>query len=276
MKPLKKILIVTFFLIGFFFTASFVYAVNEIPEPPPPAGAPPAGNIPEMPTPAPVGDTCVCNLKITGQNCNYKAPPVQYPVEKNKSPREIMGEPTVVLPNTCPIQRADYPVTGAAERWPMSLDKCDGHSYTQKNAQQYEFSIECFGKKPDEAPALDTRTPPEGYREGKKTGIAGILPDCAFYAYGCGDGGNANIDIFIKLAINIGKVIFSMIGTVAFVMFVYGGFTMILAFGSSDKFKKGQGILVAAVIGMMISFSAYLIVQFILNALNVGADFKIL
>jgi hypothetical protein len=268
MKLFKNFIFVSLFLAVSLFVAPPVFAVEVAqPEDTPVEVADPN-------EPAPVGDTCSCTVRIKGPGCTLAPTTRAFPVTQIKTPGGILGN-IGVLPNGCP-RKADYPQEHSNDPWPMSLDKCDGHSYTQTNAEQYEFSIECFGKKPDEAPALDTRTPPEGYRDGKKTGIAGILPDCAFYAYGCGDGGNANIDIFIKLAINIGKVIFSMIGTVAFVMFVYGGFTMILAFGSSEKFKKGQGILVAAVIGMMISFSAYLIVQFILKALNVGADFKIL
>lgn len=124
-------------------------------------------------------------------------------------------------------------------------------------------------------PALDAREAPEGYANGTKTGVPGILPNCAFYASGC-DGENANINLFIDLGINIAKFIFSIIGTVSFIMFVYGGFTMILSFGSAEKFSKGKDILVAAVVGMIIAFGAYLIVGFILKVLQVGSDFKII
>ena len=116
---------------------------------------------------------------------------------------------------------------------------------------------------------------PAGYYDEEKKGVPGVLPRCAFEPYGC-VGENADINLFVALGINIAKFIFAIIGTVAFVMFVYGGFTMILSFGSSDKFKKGKDILVAAVVGMIIAFGAYLIVNFILNVLQVGSDFRIL
>jgi len=56
-------------------------------------------------------------------------------------------------------------------------------------------------------------------------------------------------------------------------MFVIGGLFMIVSFGNAERFKKGQQILVAAVIGMIISFSAFLLVNYILEALNVSDYF---
>ena len=52
-----------------------------------------------------------------------------------------------------------------------------------------------------------------------------------------------------------------------------GGLFMIVSFGNAERFKKGQQILVAAVIGMIISFSAFLLVNYILEALNVSDYF---
>ncbi len=124
-------------------------------------------------------------------------------------------------------------------------------------------------------PSIDPRgVPNDYYNEGKK-GVPGLLPPCAFLSSGC-DGDNADINIFIDLGINVAKFIFAIIGTVAFVMFVYGGFTMILAFGSSEKFQKGRDILVAAVVGMIIAFGAYLIVNFVLDVFQVSKDFRII
>ena len=61
---------------------------------------------------------------------------------------------------------------------------------------------------------------------------------------------------------------------VALVAFVYGGFLMVFSFGESSKVQQGKDVMVAAVIGIMIVFSAYLIVSFILNALGVGSEFQ--
>lgn len=124
-------------------------------------------------------------------------------------------------------------------------------------------------------PALDVRGVPAGYYDQKAKGVPGLLPSCAFNSSGC-DGDNADINLFVELGINIARFVFSIIGTVAFVMFVYGGFTMILSFGSAEKFKKGRDILVAAVAGMIIAFGAYLIVNFVLDVFQVGKDFRII
>ncbi|PIT86150.1 MAG: hypothetical protein COU33_04750 [Candidatus Magasanikbacteria bacterium CG10_big_fil_rev_8_21_14_0_10_43_6] len=97
------------------------------------------------------------------------------------------------------------------------------------------------------------------------------IPYCAFTYEGCRDA-----DDLVTLMVNIGKMIFSVIGMLAFVMFIYGGFTMILAMGNPEKFKKGMQILVAAVVGIVISLSAYLLINFILDALGVGAGFRAL
>jgi hypothetical protein len=81
-------------------------------------------------------------------------------------------------------------------------------------------------------------------------------------------------NILLEQLIAIAEFLFGIIGTLAFVAFVYGGFTMILSFGSAEKFKKGQQILVAAVVGMFIAFGAYMMVNFVLDALGVSPDFR--
>lgn len=104
---------------------------------------------------------------------------------------------------------------------------------------------------------------------GAPAGYSGPLPDCAFSPKGC-----RNVNDLVELAVNIGRYIFSITGSVAFIMFIYGGITMILSFGNAEKFKKGQGILVAAVVGVIISLGAYLAIDFLLDALQVDDSFR--
>jgi hypothetical protein len=108
------------------------------------------------------------------------------------------------------------------------------------------------------------RMTPEEYRK-----LNTPIPYCAFTYEGCRD-----VNDVVTLMVNIGKMIFSLIGVLAFVMFVYGGFTMILAFGNPEKFKKGTSILVAALVGLLIAFSAYLLIDFVLDSLGVSANFR--
>ncbi len=98
---------------------------------------------------------------------------------------------------------------------------------------------------------------------------AGPIPSCAFSETGCRD-----INSLIELAINVGKFIFSLIGSVAFIMFIYGGIIMTASFGNPEKFKQGQEILIAAITGVIISLSAYIAVDFLLDTLNVSSAFR--
>jgi len=43
---------------------------------------------------------------------------------------------------------------------------------------------------------------------------------------------------------------------------------MVFSFGNAEKFKKGQSVLVAAVIGLIITFSASFMVGFLLDLLG--------
>jgi hypothetical protein len=64
----------------------------------------------------------------------------------------------------------------------------------------------------------------------------------------------------------IGKAIsglLGIVGSIALVMFIYGGFTWMLAAGSPNNVKKGRDILVWATIGLAVIFSAYGLVNFI-------------
>lgn len=96
----------------------------------------------------------------------------------------------------------------------------------------------------------------------------GPLPPCAF------SGTCRSTTDLITLLLKGAKFLFSIIGVVAFAAFVYGGFMMIFSFGSSEKVGHGKDAMVAAVVGLVIAFGAYLIINFVLNALGVAADFR--
>jgi uncharacterized membrane protein YjfL (UPF0719 family) len=54
-------------------------------------------------------------------------------------------------------------------------------------------------------------------------------------------------------------------------MFIYGGFTWMLAAGSAEKVKKGRDIIIWAAIGLVIIFSAYAIVKMVFTGLGATA-----
>jgi hypothetical protein len=64
----------------------------------------------------------------------------------------------------------------------------------------------------------------------------------------------------------IGQIIsgvLGVVGSLALVMFIYGGLTWMLAAGSPQRVQKGRDILIWAVIGLVVVFSAYAMVKFL-------------
>lgn len=84
-----------------------------------------------------------------------------------------------------------------------------------------------------------------------------------------------DVSIFITLLINIGNYIFGIIGALALIVFVYGGFMFILSGGNQEKVKKGTDAMMAAVIGLAIAFGGYFIISFLGEAIKVKPEFKL-
>jgi len=103
---------------------------------------------------------------------------------------------------------------------------------------------------------------------GVPPGYDGPLPACAF------DGSCRNVNDLVLLGVRIAKWLFGFIGVLAFGVFIAGGVMMIISFGNTERFKQGQGLLVGAVIGIAIVFGAFILVDFILDALGVSAQFR--
>lgn len=82
-----------------------------------------------------------------------------------------------------------------------------------------------------------------------------------------------NVNIFIAFALNVVDYLFGIIGALAVVMLVYGGFTFILSQGNPESIQHGVGIIISSVIGILVSFSAYFLVQFLGKAVGLSTDF---
>jgi len=71
----------------------------------------------------------------------------------------------------------------------------------------------------------------------------------------------------------IGRVIRALLGlsgTLALLMFVYGGFFWLTSGGEKDKIEKGKKTIVWAVIGLGFIFISYTLVNTLLNAIITG------
>lgn len=84
-----------------------------------------------------------------------------------------------------------------------------------------------------------------------------------------------DVSVVVYFGLNVAKYLFTIVGALALVMFVYGGFTLILSQGSPEKVKKGGEIIVAAVIGLVIVFGAYMLVSFLGEAAGVKSSFQL-
>ncbi len=67
-------------------------------------------------------------------------------------------------------------------------------------------------------------------------------------------------NVFIGTVIN---KILGIVGSIALVMFVYGGFTWMLAGGNTEKVQKAKSVLVWSTLGLIAIFSAYTAVKFL-------------
>jgi hypothetical protein len=69
---------------------------------------------------------------------------------------------------------------------------------------------------------------------------------------------------------NVIKAILGITGSLALLMFVWGGIQWLISGGSPDKIKKGKDTLIWAVIGLAVIISAYAIINTLVSALELG------
>ncbi|PKM88213.1 hypothetical protein CVU83_02070 [Candidatus Falkowbacteria bacterium HGW-Falkowbacteria-2] len=62
--------------------------------------------------------------------------------------------------------------------------------------------------------------------------------------------------------------VLGVVGTLALVMFIYGGLIWMTSSGSSEKVKQGRDIILWSVIGLVVIFSAYTIVRFVIQGIG--------
>jgi hypothetical protein len=61
---------------------------------------------------------------------------------------------------------------------------------------------------------------------------------------------------------------FVIAGLILFVMIVAGGFTIFTSAGNPEKIKQGQGMIINALIGFLVIFAAYWIIQILETTLG--------
>lgn len=88
--------------------------------------------------------------------------------------------------------------------------------------------------------------------------------DCQKYCEG-----DYGLNDFVQIFINCYKKILGIVGSLALLMFIYGGFMFLISSGNSEKITQAKQIIVSAVIGLIIVFTSYMIIQFIFTAFDI-------
>ncbi len=86
------------------------------------------------------------------------------------------------------------------------------------------------------------------------------------------ENGDYSLNDIMAIVIGASRWILGIVGSLALIMFIYGGFTFLISGGSSEKVGQARKIIIAAVIGLIIVFSSYLIIKFVLGSL--GLDWQ--
>jgi hypothetical protein len=66
---------------------------------------------------------------------------------------------------------------------------------------------------------------------------------------------------------NIINSVLGVVGSLALLMFVFGGITWMTSSGSQEKVKKGRDIIIWSVLGLAIIFLSYALTRFILSTI---------
>lgn len=80
--------------------------------------------------------------------------------------------------------------------------------------------------------------------------------------------GTAGIDTPQALIGKIINAVLGVVGSLALLMFVYGGLTWMTSSGSQEKVKKGRDIIVWSAIGLAVIFASYGLVRILLSSVK--------
>lgn len=78
--------------------------------------------------------------------------------------------------------------------------------------------------------------------------------------------GEGNVDPRVIIG-NIIRAALGIVGSLALIIFIYGGVMMITSAGNEEKVRKGKDMLVWASLGLAVIFASFAIVTFIIGAL---------
>lgn len=95
----------------------------------------------------------------------------------------------------------------------------------------------------------------------------------AKYSSGCISEGDCTLNDFVVVMVRASELILGVTGSLALAFFIYGGIMFMVSGGNSDRVNQAKQILIGAVIGLIIVFTSYMIINFIVkDALGIQKD----
>lgn len=69
---------------------------------------------------------------------------------------------------------------------------------------------------------------------------------------------------------NVIKAILGLVGSLALLAFIYGGFLWVTSAGNDEKVKKGKDVIMWSAFGLAVIFASYALVNFVIGAVTGG------
>lgn len=88
----------------------------------------------------------------------------------------------------------------------------------------------------------------------------------------CAEQGDCQIPDFFIVGNNVSRLILGLSGSFMLLMVIIGGFFWLTAAGNTERIEKGKKILSGSVIGLIIVFAAYTIIQFVVYGVACPKD----
>ena len=86
--------------------------------------------------------------------------------------------------------------------------------------------------------------------------------------------GNYSLNDMVNVATKIAAIILSVVGSLSLLAFVAGGVMMMLSAGNQEWVTRGKQTIIGAVVGLVIVFTSYMIIQLVYTALGIDAATK--
>lgn len=105
----------------------------------------------------------------------------------------------------------------------------------------------------------------------KQTPSASIVGNinCAKEA---GSVSECGLNDFLVVAVNVANWILGITGSLALLMFIYGGAVFLISSGNTEQVTKAKQIIIGSIIGLVIVFSSWLIIDFVFKAVGLPDD----